>query len=91
VLSGVNAYIGGMVLTAGTLQLANAVALDATTGPLTVNGGTLVLNGYTPAVGKLSGAGGTIRSTAAGVILTANFDADTSLSKVAVLSRSERR
>ena len=46
-LMGGNTYTGGTVITAGTLQAGSATALGTAIGILTVNGGTLNLNGYT--------------------------------------------
>jgi len=58
-LSGANSYTGGTTVNAGTLQLAPGASLP-TTGPLTVNGGTLDFNGNNVTIGSLSGLGGTI-------------------------------
>ena len=58
-LSGANNYTGGTTVNAGTLQLAPGASLP-TTGPLTVNGGTLDFNGNNVTIGSLSGLGGTI-------------------------------
>ena len=52
-LGGANTYLGGTTVTGGTLQLANASALGAPTGPLTVHSSTLDLNGNSPTVGAL--------------------------------------
>jgi autotransporter-associated beta strand protein len=53
-----NSYAGGTTVASGTLQLGASGVLGSTTAPLTVNtGGTLDLNGYGLAVGKLSGSG----------------------------------
>jgi autotransporter-associated beta strand protein len=60
VLGGANSYSGGTTLSSGTVQLSGAGTLGATTGALTVNGGTLDLNGTSQTVGALSGSGGTI-------------------------------
>ena len=58
-LSGANSYTGGTTVNAGTLQLAPGASLPST-GPLTVNGGTLDFNGNNVTIGSLSGLGGTI-------------------------------
>ncbi len=58
-LNGANSYTGGTTLNAGILQLGTTDTL-ATTGALTVNGGTLEINGFSQTVASLSGAGGTI-------------------------------
>lgn len=59
-LSGVNTYTGGTILDAGTLNLGNASALGGTSGPLTVNGGSLDLGALAPVVGAVVITGGTI-------------------------------
>jgi fibronectin-binding autotransporter adhesin len=70
--SGANTYSGGTTLTAGTLKMSGTGTLGATGGSLTVDGGTLDLNGTSQSVGLLSGTGGTIlnNSTATNVTLT---------------------
>ena len=74
VVSGSNSYSGGTTIMTGTLQIGSANALGASTGNLTINGGTLDLNGNSLTVGMLTGAsGGTITTTASGTgTLTAN-------------------
>ncbi|WP_186420992.1 autotransporter-associated beta strand repeat-containing protein, partial [Bosea sp. CS1GBMeth4] len=57
-LGGANSYGGGTVVEAGTLTLIEANTLG--TGPLTVNGGLLLLDGYDQSVAGLSGTGGSI-------------------------------
>ncbi|MEO6847145.1 MAG: autotransporter-associated beta strand repeat-containing protein [Chthoniobacterales bacterium] len=54
-LSGSNTYKGGTTVNSGTLVLGNTRALGATTGSLTVNGGTLDLNAKSVSVGTLAG------------------------------------
>ena len=66
-----NSYSGGTTLTAGTLQVPAGVsgstgALGSTSGTLTVNGGTLDLDGTSQAVGNFTGGGGTILNSVAG-------------------------
>ena len=58
-LSGANAYQGGTTVNQGTLRLATGASLP-TTGLLTVNAGTLDLNGNNLTIGSLAGAGGTV-------------------------------
>ena len=58
-LGGANSYTGGTIVNAGILQLEPGGSL-ASTGPLTVNGGSFDLNGNSQTVGSLSGTGGTI-------------------------------
>jgi autotransporter-associated beta strand protein len=60
VLAGAGTYNGGTTVQAGMLQLGNATALGATSGPLTVNGGLLNLNDQNASIGNLTGTGGTI-------------------------------
>ncbi len=61
-LSNANTYAGGTMLIGGTLRITNASGLGAATGSLTVDGGTLDLNGLSPTVGTLQGGGGVITS-----------------------------
>jgi autotransporter-associated beta strand protein len=60
ILPSANTYDGGTTVQAGMLQLGNATALGATSGPLTVNAGLLNLNDQTVSAGNLTGSGGTI-------------------------------
>jgi autotransporter-associated beta strand protein len=57
-LGGTNAYTGGTVVSAGTLQLGNNSALGS--GGLIANGGGVDLNGYNPTINGLGGASGLI-------------------------------
>ena len=66
-LGAANTYSGGTTLNAGTIQIGNALGLGAVAGLLAVNGGTLDLNTFNVTTGALSGTGGTITKTAAGV------------------------
>jgi fibronectin-binding autotransporter adhesin len=62
-LNGNNSYTGGTILQAGTLQVGDVNALGSTTSRLTIEGGTLDINGRDITVGTLSGnAGGVIRT-----------------------------
>ncbi|WP_221029599.1 autotransporter-associated beta strand repeat-containing protein [Actomonas aquatica] len=58
-LSGSNTYSGGTTVNAGTLTLGHANALGATTGNLTLNGGSLDLGTFDPTVGTAIFNGGT--------------------------------
>ena len=69
-LSGSNTYNGGTTVSNGTLQLGSANALGAATGNLTVNGGTLDLNGNSVTVGSLSGSAGAVITTASNASVT---------------------
>jgi autotransporter-associated beta strand protein len=70
VLSGVNTYTGGTTVSAGLVKLSGSGTLGATSGSLTVNGGTLDLNGTSQGVGNLTGSGGTILNNATGTNVT---------------------
>jgi fibronectin-binding autotransporter adhesin len=72
ITSGVNTYSLGTVLSAGMLQLSGSGTLGSTSGSLTVNGGTLDLNGTNQTVGALSGSGGTILNNSTGTAKTLN-------------------
>ena len=78
-LSATNTYTGGTTVSAGTLRLGSAAALP-TEGALTVNGGTVDLNGNSLTVGALSGIGGTLALGAGS--LTVNDATSTSLAAV---------
>ena len=58
-LSSSNSYTGGTTVNSGGLQLGDSHALGAN-GPLTVNAGTIDLNGTSPAIGSLSGGSGAV-------------------------------
>lgn len=77
-LTGSNAYSGGTSLTAGTLRVGNAFALGSASGSLAVNGGSLNLNGFSVAVGALSGG--------AGGVITTSTNAGTATLTTSVLS-----
>ena len=74
-LSGANSYAGGTVLNQGILQLAPGASLP-TSGPLTINGGTLDFNGNNATIGSLSGVGGTI-ALGAGTLTVAEQGSNT--------------
>jgi autotransporter-associated beta strand protein/T5SS/PEP-CTERM-associated repeat protein len=76
-LSGSNSYGGGTVIEGGTLRLDHAHALG-TPGSLSVQTGTLDLNGRNVTVTSLSGSGASITSGTTGqVVLTIDQDTDT--------------
>ena len=77
-LSGSNSYSGGTALGGGTLQIGNSNALGA--GGLTVNAGTLDLNGKNVAVTAFGGAGGllTNNSVSGTSVLTTTIASGTS-------------
>jgi len=55
VLSSSNNYTGGTTISSGTVQLGNNYGLGSAAGNLTLNGGTLDLNGYASTVAALTG------------------------------------
>ena len=61
-----NSYSGGTTVNSGTLLLGGNSALGAVTSPLTVNGGTTNLAGYSPTVGALAGGAGAIITSSGG-------------------------
>jgi autotransporter-associated beta strand protein len=69
-LSAANTYTAGTTVSAGTLQLSGSGTLGSTSGSLTVNGGTVDLNGTNQTVGALSGSGGTILNNSTGTAKT---------------------
>jgi fibronectin-binding autotransporter adhesin len=72
-LSGNNTFNNGTIVSAGAFQLGSQNAMGSTTAPLTVNGGTLDLHGYSVTIGALSGSGGTISSSTGTSTLTTSF------------------
>ena len=68
-LSGANSY-SGTTVSAGTLRLSGSGTLGSTSGSLTVNGGTVDVNGTSQTVGVLAGSGGTILNNGAATSLT---------------------
>jgi autotransporter-associated beta strand protein len=68
VLSGANTMSGGVDLKGGCLQIGSDSALGA--GPLTVDDGTLDLNGLNPVVASLAGSGGQITSSGQTAVIT---------------------
>ncbi|WP_245295167.1 autotransporter-associated beta strand repeat-containing protein [Manganibacter manganicus] len=79
VLSGANTYTGAIVVDGGTLRAGNASAFGRTTG-VTVNDGTLDLDGFDLTTPTLAGTGGTI-SLGSGT-LSVDGDVDTSYAGV---------
>lgn len=58
-LTGINTYTGGTIVNGGLLSIGGANALPAL-GALTINGGTMELNGNDLILGTLAGMGGTL-------------------------------
>jgi autotransporter-associated beta strand protein len=69
-LNSANNHTGGTIVNAGTLTMGNAAALGSTSGPLTVNGGTLNMAANSLTVGNLTGTGGVISGTSGTRTLT---------------------
>jgi autotransporter-associated beta strand protein len=69
ILTGSNSYTGGTIVNAGVLKLGNANAAGAG-GPLTVNGGTFDLSGFSESFASLAGTGGVVDNVSAGGNLT---------------------
>ena len=69
-LSGSDNYSGGTTVAGGVLQMGagDGSALGNSAGNLTVNSGSLDLNGNSLTVGTLGGIGGTITSSTAGAV-----------------------
>jgi autotransporter-associated beta strand protein len=59
-LSGANTYTGGTIVSAGSLILSGSGTTGATTGALTVNGGTMNFGGLARTLGAVTIGGGTI-------------------------------
>jgi fibronectin-binding autotransporter adhesin len=72
IFGGVNTYSGGTTLTAGELQLAPGATLGSASAPLTLDGGTLDLNGNNLSIGMLSGTDGAVTSSSGLAVLTLN-------------------
>jgi fibronectin-binding autotransporter adhesin len=72
-LSGTGTYTGGTQIQAGELRLGSSAAIGASgsTGSLTVDGGRLNLNGFSAAVGTVSGSAGGVVTSASPATLTA--------------------
>jgi fibronectin-binding autotransporter adhesin len=67
IFNAVNTFTGGLTLANGLLQIGSASTTPTfgpTNGTVTVNGGTLDVNGTTQTIGNLAGTGGTITNNA---------------------------
>ena len=78
ILSGVNAYAGNTIISAGTLQLGVANTLPAASSVLVSSGATLDMNSQSDTVAALGGSGSVINNNGA---LTVNGDAATVLTQ----------
>ncbi len=65
-LTAANTYAGGTTITAGILLPSGSGRIGASSGALTINGGTLDLNGTTQTVGNFGGSGGTVVNNGSG-------------------------
>ena len=74
ILSGLNTYTGGTTLQSGTLKAGSNSAFG--TGDLTIEGGTVDLNGFSHSLGNISGPSGTIVTSTGSATLTFNETAD---------------
>ncbi|MCE9630594.1 MAG: autotransporter-associated beta strand repeat-containing protein [Planctomycetia bacterium] len=80
-LSGSNRHTGGTTISAGTLVVGNAAALGTGTVGVVLNGGMLDTGTFSPSIGGLAGAAGTVvttASTAGTRVLTTNIMSGTS-------------
>lgn len=75
-LSGSNTFAGPVTVNAGVLRSNNAAGFSSTSA-ITVNGGTLDMNGITDTVASLAGTGGTLLQGAAGLALSATSGSTT--------------
>ena len=75
-LSGANTFSGPVTVNAGVLRSNNAAGF-ASSSAITVNGGTLDLNGITDTVASLAGIGGAVSQGAAGLTLSATSGSTT--------------
>ncbi len=70
---GTGSYVGGTILSGGTLQAGSSSSFGAASNPLQVNGGVLDLYNNSVTVGQFTGSGGAITSGAGGSpVLTIN-------------------
>ena len=63
-INNANTHTGGTTITTGTIAFGNTAALG--TSAVTVNGGTLDVNGISPTIGALGGSGGVVTNSVAG-------------------------
>lgn len=73
-LAAANTYTGGTVVEQGLLAMDHADALGGTTGAITLNGGSLDLNGLNVTLGSLAGTGGGAITNTAATPVTLTFD-----------------
>lgn len=75
-LTGANTFTGPVTVNAGVLRSNNAAGFSSSSA-ITVNGGTLEMNGVTDTVASLAGSGGAITQGAAGLTLAATSGSTT--------------
>jgi autotransporter-associated beta strand protein len=75
-LSGANTFSGPVTINAGVLRSNNAAGFSSSSA-ITVNGGTLEMNGVTDTVASLAGTGGAVTQGAAGLTLGATSGSTT--------------
>jgi len=75
-LTGANTIAGPVTVNAGVLRSNNAAGFSSSSA-ITVNGGTLEMNGVTDTVASLEGSGGAVTQGAAGLTLAATTGSTT--------------
>ena len=75
ILTSPNTFTGGLTLTGGSLKQGVAGALGSANGTLTLNSGTVDLNGIATGLGTLTGPGGSITSATAATLTLGNNNA----------------
>jgi len=75
IINSPNTFTGGLSLNGGSITQATTNALGSANGPLTLNSGTLDLNGIATGIGTLTGSGGSITSTSATTLTLGNNNA----------------
>jgi fibronectin-binding autotransporter adhesin len=79
-LGGSNTFTGGLTISDGTLQLADASALGPNGATVTVSGGTLDLGGVNPALGTLNSSPGSTIMLGAATLAVGDGDANSTIS-----------
>jgi autotransporter-associated beta strand protein len=75
IINSPNTFTGGLLLNGGSITQATTNALGSANGTLTLNSGTLDLNGIATGIGTLTGSGGSITSTSATTLTLGNNNA----------------
>jgi fibronectin-binding autotransporter adhesin len=79
VLGGSNTFTGGLIVNAGTLQVASANALGSVSGAVTLNGGALDLDGFSLDIGALNSSPGTTVTMGTAALTIGNGDANSTI------------